>query len=515
MPERFRLTRLTLASIALFFLSFPPFRTGILAYGALIPLFMILEDQPLRSAFRLSYLTGLATLAVLLYWLNWNSGASQIQATSMYLGTILYLACWWGLYGVLQTWINVRMGRNGFLAAPFLWTSIDYLQSLGELGFTWHSLATTQTFYTPIVQFIEWTGMYGLTFWIVSINTLLYLMWRSEVVQLRRRSWYLTFAAVLLMPALYGILRLQYISISGRQMNVAIIQPNIEPNRKWLERDFAFTEVMRLTDSLPANGIDLVLWPETAIPNRIPADEGKYVEIRELLTRKRTELLTGIPHREKVIINQRASYHYFNSVYVIGPETDSIQIYHKNHLVPFGEFVPSFLAPLKDMAMSIGVPDYESGRAIRVLNVHLRRDGQIVDSVFVGAAICLESVFPQLVREQVRLGARLIAIVTNDAWYDGTFGPIQHAQIAVLRAVENRVPVIRSANSGISNVVDQTGQVMSSTQNGVQDVLTASISVPRTASFYTKTGDWFPVLCFIGMFLFIVFGAIFPIRASP
>jgi apolipoprotein N-acyltransferase len=221
-------------------------------------------------------------------------------------------------------------------------------------------------------------------------------------------------------------------------------------------------------------------------------------------------LITGIPDRKMSADPQgRSRGHYYNSIYMIRPDRNGFLSYDKMHLVPFGEFVPSFLFFMKDMAMDVGIPDYYPGDSMTVFPMPIFKDSIQVDSVNIAGVVCLESIFPGHVREAVQLGARILVIVTNDAWYDGTLGPIQHAQIAVLRAVENRVSILRCANSGISSMIDPYGNVSAQTLNATQEVLSGTAIVQDKETFFTLYGNAFPVsisiLSFILLIVLIIF----------
>lgn len=501
--NKFFLSSLT---VVLFFFSFPPFLTGFFSYAVLVPFFFILQTNAFKHGFSTGYLLGLFTLGAMMYWLNWNSGATLLQAIGLYLGTVLYLAVWWGLYGALQNYICRKLGAAGFFFAPFLWTAVDYLQSLGELGFTWHSLPTTQTYYTPLIQFIEFTGMYGITFWMASLNVLIFFMIKKAAypetavkVHLKwlTASWIVLFIA----PGIYGIMALSKNQSSGKTIRVAIVQPNIEPNRKWLEKDFAYTELMRLTAELRSHKTDVIIWPETAIPNRLRYDRHRLNEIQDTLRHQWTSLLTGIPDRKLAKeTSGRVAPHYFNSIFLLRPDQKDFSFYDKIHLVPFGEHVPDFLFFMNALAMDIGASDYYAGDSTKVLILPLFENRLQTDSIPFTAVVCLESVFPQIVRDGVVKGARFLVIVTNDAWYDGTFAPAQHAQIAVLRAIENRIGVARCANSGISNIIDAYGRVRKHTESGEEKILIGDVDLQSEETFFTRHGNWFPLLV-----IFIVF----------
>ncbi len=492
---------LTLLTAVLFFLSFPPFATGYLAFIAFIPFLALLECNGFRSGFRTGYTVGLLSLGAMLYWLNWNSGADALQATGMYLAMVLYLALWWGAFGWLQGLFGRAFGTKGFLVAPLLWTSLEYLQSFGELGFTWHSFATPLSAYPTMIQFISYTGMFALPFWVMSVNVSLFLVIKFLMNAKNRQPRHsATFFAVvtpvlILSPILWSLFLLPAPERrSGKSITVAIVQPNIEPNRKWLERDFAFRTLMNQTRSLRGKPKDMIIWPETAIPVRLRWDPFKLNRIIDEITLQNTVMLTGIPDK-RFTENKDGSmlWRSYNSVYLIRQDS-TIETYDKMHLVPLGEYVPGILLPIKTLAMDVGASDYAAGDSMMVFTIEKTDTltGQRIPYRF-STVICLESVFAPIVREGVVRGAEFLVIVTNDAWYDATIAPEQHAQIAVLRAIENRIPVVRCANSGVSCIIDPAGRILTRTPNPSEAMIYETISLEKPGSFYTRHGDWFPV----------------------
>ncbi|HMW35066.1 MAG TPA: apolipoprotein N-acyltransferase, partial [bacterium] len=185
------------------------------------------------------------------------------------------------------------------------------------------------------------------------------------------------------------------------------------------------------------------------------------------------------------------SAEYYNAALVIRPDNTQLGNYEKVHLVPFGEFVPSFLKFLDAIAMEVGASNYTPGDSVHAFTIPLYSDSIPTDSACITAVICLESIFPYLVREGLERDAQALVIVTNDSWYDGTMAPEQHARIAVLRAIEFRTAVARCANSGVSNAIDPYGRITAKLDNGLQGVLYATIPLQTSTSIYMRWGDWF------------------------
>lgn len=481
-------------TVSFYYFSFPPFPTFFLAWIALVPLLWLLEHTRFHYAFRTGYLAGLFSTGSMMFWLNANSGATPFQATGMYLGAVMYLAVWWGLFAVLLKFLYRRWRERSFLAVPFLWTALEYLQSAGELGFTWHSLSTGQTTVPVAIQFVEYTGMYGVTFWVAVLNVGGYFLfqWLRDGMS-RKKAARLSVGILcwVLLPFVHGWWIMPSENPADRWMKVGIVQPNVEPNVKWLDRDFAYNELMKLTRQCRGDSLDMIVWPETAVPNRLRLDRRKLDPIRQEIQLQSTALLTGFPDRRFMTTDSGITHHSYNSVMLIRPDTDSLPVYDKIHLVPFGERIPSFLGFLAAIAMEVGDFGYTSGDRYTVFSVPSRSGA---DHFRVASVICLESIFPDRVREFVLRGAELLVIVTNDAWYDGTFGPEQHARCAIYRAIEHRISIARSANSGVSCIIDPYGRIVVRAENQEQAVLRGKLSVPPNRTFFTRFGNIFSYL---------------------
>jgi len=494
-----------LLTASFYYFSFPPFPTAFLAWIALVPFLVLLDSTRFHHAFRTGYLAGLLSTGAMMFWLNANTGATPFQASGMYLGAVMYLALWWGAFAVIQKIFYQRWGTRSFYLVPLVWTSLEYFQTLGELGFTWHSLATSQTTYLSAIQFAEYTGMHGVTFWVACLNVGIFMGIRATTeskTKVRRLLRYgLGVTGMAALPFVYGHLIIPDHVTSNRWIQVGIVQPNVEPNVKWLDRDFAYNELMRLTRGLRADSLDLILWPETAVPNRLRVDRRKLDPLRLEIQSQNVSLLTGFPDRRFIQSDSGMRHLSFNSVMVLRPDTDSIPIYDKIHLVPFGEHIPSFLNMLAAIAMDVGDFGYSSGDRYTVFTIPSKNR---LDSIRIAAVICLESIYPERVRQFMIRGAELLVIVTNDAWYDGTSGPEQHAHCAIYRAIENRTSIARSANSGISCLIDPYGRILARTNNGEQTTLRGQLPVLSQHTFFTRFGNvfsYFVIMITCGLFV--------------
>jgi apolipoprotein N-acyltransferase len=220
---------------------------------------------------------------------------------------------------------------------------------------------------------------------------------------------------------------------------------------------------------------DMVVWPETAVPFHIKYQPAAFDEIGRLAAWKDVYLLFGVPDFER----RGEDISFFNSALLLGPEGTLHGEYRKIHLVPFGEMIPfeDRLSWLK--RIDLGEGDFSPGKAYTVFEI---------DGSRFGVAICFESIYPELVRELVRRGANFVVNITNDEWFGASLGPYQHAQMAVMRAVEFRVGLARCANTGISMFVDPYGRILSRTELFKRRILTDGVAVGGRGTVYARIG---------------------------
>ncbi len=520
---RLRILGLLAATAILYFFSFPPFLTGYLAYCFLIPFFALLRMSLFKRGFRYGVAAGCLSISATLHWLALNAGTSTLQGSAMLVTTTLYLSIAWGIFGAVLAFVCRRMGERGLFAAPFLWTAMEYVQSLGELGFTWHSVATTHTYFLPLIQFVSGTGMFGISFLVVSMNVLLYYAWLSFATPLKKERTVRTYlplivaAGMIGMALTHGVVALldddPHLTKGPR---VAVVQPNVDVNQKWAERNAAYMDLVKLSLTLDKHATDLIIWPETAVPFRVKERPVRLNTIKDMVRKRGVPLLGGFLGRRSVEKHQvsgdvsdsrsdavkRRGFRNLNSVYLFQPDRHEIEAYDKLHLVPFGEYTPSILWFLEPMMLDVGTAAYVSGNYPHVFDIAI--DGPKALTLKTAALVCLESTYASLVSRFVDEGAEMLVVVANDGWYDGTFQKEQHAQIAVLRAIEHRIPVVRSANTGISSIIDPYGRTVAATENREQTILKGTVPLRAKRSAYSKYGDWFPFGALITSLLIIV-----------
>ncbi|HEY4743642.1 MAG TPA: apolipoprotein N-acyltransferase [Desulfuromonadaceae bacterium] len=481
---------LAMVSGVLIALAFPNTGLSFLAWVALVPLLVALEGASTRTAFRIGFTCGMSAYAVILYWINIVATQYGHLPWAVSIPIYLMLATWLALFYGMTTLV-ARLGEQAGLKTaftlPVAWVAFDFLRSFLLTGFPWAMLGHSQYRTLPLIQIADITGVYGITALIVLANVVLYRVLRAVF---GARATYPVKSAVFLVVALtatlvYGFNRLNQAEAAvDAPLRVALIQGNIPQDVKWSpdfrEQTMAIYE--RLTREAGKGGVDLVVWPESAVPFFFQDEPAQAERIRALARQLHTWLLLGSPAHE--LVNGQNSF--LNSAFVIDPNGSTVARGDKLHLVPFGEYVPlKRLLPFVNKLV-VGIGDFSPGEHATPLNVGSTRAGLLV---------CYEAIFPEIAREYVRNGARILVNITNDAWYGRSSAPYQHFSIAVFRAVETRTPLLRAANTGITAIVDQNGHIRTMTSLFVEGFRTGEVRPGSGDSLYLRIGDAPAWLC--------------------
>jgi apolipoprotein N-acyltransferase len=294
------------------------------------------------------------------------------------------------------------------------------------------------------------------------------------------------------------------------------VQPNIDQAVKW---DQAFREETlrrydRLTESF-GYGVDLVVWPEAATPFIYEREPVYQLQLVAMANRASAPLLFGSP---AVRFDPERKPFLLNSAYLLSPDGELLGRYDKQHLVPFGEYIPlksSLLFFLEKMVEGIG--DFQAGPGPTILSFQLKESDGAAPArrVKFGVVICYEVIFPDLVRRIASSGAEFLVTITNDAWFGDSSAPAQHFSMVVFRSVENHLAFARAANTGISGFIDPFGRIIVASPTFTQTALQAEIPVRQTKTFYSRHGDVFAYGCMLISLLFCLYGIFGTKGAEP
>jgi apolipoprotein N-acyltransferase len=468
------------AAALLLFLAFPPAGQPWCAWIALIPWLRLVRALPPRAAFAWSYLIGILFFLGSTWWLTAVTAAGWVI-----LGA--YLALYFGAFGACAA-RAAALGAAGWLVLPAAWVALEWARSHLLGGFGWNALAFSQAPWPAMLQPAAVTGAWGVSFLLVLANVA-----GERLLRTRGRLPRETLAAVgvLALAAGYGGWRLT-VPATGLRARVALVQGSIPQEQKW---DEAFTTLIldryaALTEDAARTAPDLIVWPETSVPGSFGVDETLTQRVLAAARRAQRPLLVGAP----VPALRGTPERFYNRAVLVGADGLPGPYYDKLHLVPYGEFIPgeAWLPWLRGVLPPIG--DFAPGEAHTVF-----RAGAPLPPFSV--LICFEDVFPDIARRMVREGARMLAVITNDAWFGPTAAAYQHAQASTLRAVELGVPVVRAANTGWSGCIDAAGRWTGSVRDGagrelfVAGTHTCEVRTGAADTLYLAWGDWFAALC--------------------
>ena len=422
-------------------------------------------------------------LGVMAYWVAVFAGHIIGPALSV-LGWALvtaYQAFYLGVFALGAQWLAKRGIWAFRLGVPALWAVTEWWRQSGTLGLGWGDLAYTQHLALPILQVTKLTGIWGLAFLMVLVNGAL-----AEVVKApqAKRKFPLAVAALLFIALVYGevILRTEHLAPT---FTAAALQGDINQN---VNQNAAYNaRVVRTFDAqsrdAAARGASLVVWPETAYPGYLQnLDTDRMQVAAQLAQTRQTALIGGIEYDW----NERKNA---NSLLLMTPAGAVTGSYQKRQLVPFGEFVPGrrFLPFLE--SLHVTTFDMKAGADTQALLDGGPGIGKI------GAAICFESSYPRFGREQVERGAGLLVISTDDTWFGRTAAARQHSAIAAVRAAETDRYLVRSAATGVSQVISPTGLVLAEAGLFRPAVVAAPVQSRSTVTPYVRWGDWFIGFC--------------------
>jgi len=483
---------LSIASGVLIALSFPSPGFSFLAWIALIPMLVALEGSTPRTAFRIGITCGVTAYAFILYWLNivFTQYGHLPWAVSVpaYLMLVLWLAMFYGFSATIAR-LGEMVGIKAAFTLPVAWVAFDFIRSFLFSGFAWAMLGHSQFRTLPLIQISDLVGVYGITFLIVLANVVLY---RAVRAVSGAGVPYPVKSALLLLILLtgtlfYGFSRLnEPATNNSKPLRVALIQGNIPQDVKWSPefREKTVATYERLTREAAKEGVDLIVWPESAVPFFFQDNIFQAERIRNLARELNSYLLFGSPAHEL----RRGKTTFLNSAFMLSPTGETTGRADKLHLVPFGEYVPlgKILSFINKIVVGIG--DFAPGQQAVTLNA---------GDTKLGIQVCYEVIFPELAREYVKAGARILVAITNDAWFGRSSAPYQHLSIAVFRAVETRTPLIRAANTGITAIIDQNGHIRSMTGLFIEGFRTGEVKPGSGESLYLKIGDAPALLCLL------------------
>jgi apolipoprotein N-acyltransferase len=487
LPTRLHELTLAVASGVLLVLSFPKFGHPACGWIALAPLLVALMGRvSLLRAFALGLTSGAIYLFGTLYWLSTvmarygdinTAGAVAINALF-----VAYLALYPALFALVMRRLAVAFGPSALAAAPFVWTATELGRMYVFTGFPWVLLGYSQVSVLPIAQAASIAGVFGLSALVASASAAL----AGIIIVRAYRPAALVLAGILLI-AVWGNVRASNAALTheGQPLRVGIVQPDVpEEEREDATRGAEILQrELSMIREVVGKGAGLVVLPESAFP---PFDEYPAVAlaVRQAARESAVPVLLGSDQYEwRVVGTRREAEKSFNSAFMLRPDGTTAAVYRKMHLVPWGEYVPlkdwlTFVGPL---VQAIG-RGFDAGDTVTLLPVGSHR---------VSAAICYEIIYPELVRQFVTEGSELLTTITNDSWFGRSSAPYQHFEQASLRAIEEGRYLVRSANTGVSGIVDPYGHVLAQTEIFRPAAIVGDVRLLTVRTPYSRVGDVF------------------------
>ncbi|MCA2016507.1 apolipoprotein N-acyltransferase [Vibrio tritonius] len=465
---------------ALTTLAFAPYQYWPMAILSPMLLLLLLEQRSIKQAAWIGFFWGLGQFSTGISWVHVSidtfGGMPEIATIALLSLLFAYLALYPALFAWLLNRFAAHSGRTRFfIMAPALWLICDLLRGWVFTGFPWLWLGYSQID-SPLASFAPIGGVELLTFLVVLCGS-------SLAYMVLKRTWRIAMIPLVLLAAGFGLKSAQWVTPDpNRVASIALVQGNIDQALKWLPNQ-RWPTLMKYVDLSRENwDADVIIWPEAAIP-------AIEYEVRPFLTNldhaariNNSSIITGV-------INLDEQKHFYNSILTLGKTPsdgyhyDIDARYHKHHLLPFGEFVPfeSLLRPLAPL-FNLPMSSFSAGDYIQP-NI-------IANGFSFAPALCYEIVFGGQVRANVNETTDFILTLSNDAWFGHSIGPLQHMEIAQMRALELGKPVIRSTNNGVTAITDYKGHIAYTIPQFETGVLKADVPTTQGVTPYYIWGSW-------------------------
>lgn len=526
-------------------LAFPPLKTWVLIYpGMILLLFLITTSETYKGAMRRAYVTMLFFNLFTLYWISsWSSDDKFIKIGGIAVILVHPIFFLVPIIFYYLTYRNINLG-TALILFPFFWTGFEYFHNLGQLAFPWIELGNSETYNLQRIQYIDYTGVHGITFLICSATSIIFYL----IYKLNNREWAwfssksiigLTGIVILIiLPNAYSNIYLSnpkhkeytdYARDTSNNIKAAVIQTNIDPWKKWTSniQELVDSFIKKLEEA-EKDKPDIIVLHETAAPYYF-FSEYYAKETNKLINftnSNQQNLLIGAPHLyyytdsnsapkdSKVMKGSGKRYDTFNSAVLLEPfkNKDEYTIYSKSRLVPFSERVPyqEYLPFLQDIIKwGVGISSWQIGRDTTIFKLKSKGKEKTVDFAVM---ICFESAFSEYVSGFAKKGAEFLIVITNDGWFGNSSGPYQHQQFSVLRAIENRKWIIRAAQTGISCFIDPLGNSYDKTIFSTENKITREIIANDEKTFYSENGDIIGKISYFVSVIMLIVNGIFYIK---
>lgn len=492
MPNLLKNLLLTLSSAILLSFSLPPYPLGWISFFAYVPFFYVL-DKSNQKWFWYSFLFGLIFFGLSSRWIALNSGTTKELALLSYIVLAILLALRGSVIFLSAVLLSKLIkGKYPFIILLLVYPMWEWIYSLGEVGFPWfiHSL-----FLLPMETyngFLSITGIWGASTLILTTNYLLYNFILTKNLRLL-----FAFVALLILPLFLPVVENPASTVPIR---VGVVQQNIDPVGKWADDPVVTVDrAYSLSKSVLYQNPDFYVWPETAIPFHLLARQHYRERVQRYIDSLNVPVISGAQH----FVRDENGIRLFNAVFCIRPThlggVDTL-FYAKRKLVPAGERMPfqSFLPFMGKLRL--GQAEFSEGPSELPLPVPTKKG-----TVLVGTPVCYESIFPSIATMFAKHQVQILANVTNDGWYEGSNEKKQHAELFKARAFEIGVPLVRSANTGISGWINAKGEWVEVLEESRPIAKVFEISIPKKPFRAIGSYPWLPILSTLLMLSLLVY----------
>lgn len=506
--KRIYLLLLSILSGLLLALSWPERGINLLAFFAFVPLFFVqqqLGNTRKRGMFWLAWLSFFIWNALTTWWIWYSTDVGSVLAillNSLFVAVVFYL------FHVSKK--KLHQNKKGFIILLFYWISWEYFHMNWDLTWSWMNLGNVFASSPKWIQWYEYTGTLGGSAWVILVNILIYHLLKNLLVDKDRRKAIVNGSAAILavvVPIIISYIIYNNYEEIENPVEIVVVQPNTDPyNEQYnLDPELLLNKNLSLAKEAITEKTKFVVFPESTLY------DGRYSIWEENLWRspllqKVHQFTKENPHISVVIgasthrnipdgekktnaarkyRNSEKYYYSYNTAFLIDTSY-IIQVHHKSKLTPGVEIMPSWgiLKPIESFAIDLG----------GMVGTLSRDDGTVVfedqERQKVSPIICYESVYGEFVTETILKGAQLIFVITNDGWWGNTPGHRQHFLFSVLRSIETRRSLARSANTGISAFINQRGDVFQKTQYWEPAVIVQNLNMNNELTYYVKNGDY-------------------------
>jgi len=481
---------LSLASWVLLAFCFPPFPLGPCALVFLAPWFYVLKTASKKAALVSSYLGAFLFNAISMYWLY---HVGDVAPPALIFSGLFLTIAFLSLFTLLCAYVFIKLPYP-FLF-PFFWAGIEVLRAKGDMSFPWFSLGLVFGNSLELMQSYALIGIFGCSAIIIASNMCLVTAFLKKKKKLGLAPLALV---VIFYIGGYGVLTDEK-NTESNTLKVAVVQPSIHQAKKWSREyfDSVMTQTWNLFETLEPGSVDLILFPETAIPDNISARQAETKFLENYAQKNNSAIVIGILNRvwSKESHEKRKSKLY-NSAFLFGFGKPTPE-YRKMHLVPFSEKVP-----FDDIFPAVNYVDLGSGNFSPGDSLSIWQPGNF------SPLICYEAIYGDILRNAKRKGAKFIANITNDGWFYKSIAPYQHFNLVRSHAVENGIGVVRAANTGISAFILANGKILEKTELFEQRIIIQNIPLETRFTPYSVIGDYIELVLFVFSLVMLVVAVI-------